>query len=162
MNSEAIRHFYAYHFSENRRLWEQSIAPLSDAQFAQESPYSHGSVRDQFLHLVQVDEVWFSDLRGTALTTVDDPAALTDRDEIGAYLTAVEEGVRGYLATLRDEMLTTKPLEGEDRDLRLWQVLLHVVNHGTDHRAQILRLLNDLGVETTSQDYIFYVYGNLV
>lgn len=162
MNSEAIRHFYAYHFSENRRLWEQSIAPLSDAQFAQESAYSHGSVRDQFLHLVQVDEVWFSDLRGTALTTVDDPAALTDRDEIGAYLTAVEEGVRGYLATLRDEMLTTKPLEGEDRDLRLWQVLLHVVNHGTDHRAQILRLLNDLGVETTSQDYIFYVYGNLV
>jgi uncharacterized damage-inducible protein DinB len=39
-------------------------------------------------------------------------------------------------------------------------VLLHVVNHGTDHRAQALRLLNDLGVETTSQDYIFYVYDH--
>ncbi|MBK6794482.1 MAG: hypothetical protein IPG80_18510 [Anaerolineales bacterium] len=37
----------------------------------------------------------------------------------------------------------------------LWQVLLHVVNHATDHRAQLLRALHDLGVDTKSQDYIF-------
>jgi hypothetical protein len=39
-------------------------------------------------------------------------------------------------------------------------VLLHVGNHGTDHRAQLLRLLNDLGVTTVSRDYIFYVYDH--
>jgi uncharacterized damage-inducible protein DinB len=43
----------------------------------------------------------------------------------------------------------------------VWQVLLHVVNHGTDHRAQILRLLNDMGVETAYQDFIFHVYEQL-
>jgi uncharacterized damage-inducible protein DinB len=58
-------------------------------------------------------------------------------------------------------MLSTKPLSGEDKDLLLWQVLLHVANHGTDHRAQALRTLHDLGVETTSQDYIFYVYEHV-
>jgi uncharacterized damage-inducible protein DinB len=60
-------------------------------------------------------------------------------------------------------MLFTRPITDpeEDRVLFAWQVLLHVVNHGTDHRAQLLRLLNDLGGETTSQDYIFYVYENL-
>jgi uncharacterized damage-inducible protein DinB len=70
--------------------------------------------------------------------------------------------MRDYLAALRDEMLFDKPIEepNEDQDLIVWQVLLHVVNHGTDHRAQLLRLLNDLGVKTTSQDYIFYVYDN--
>ena len=40
-------------------------------------------------------------------------------------------------------------------------MLLHVANHGTDHRAQILRVLHDLGVQTTSQDLIFYVYDHL-
>ena len=71
--------------------------------------------------------------------------------------------MRDYLAGLRDDMLFDKPIEEpeEDKDLIVWQVLLHVANHGTDHRAQILRLLNDLGVKTTSQDYIFYVYDNL-
>ena len=50
----------------------------------------------------------------------------------------------------------------EDQVLFVWQVLLHVVKHATDHRAQILRALNDLGVETSYQDYIFYVYENLI
>ncbi|MEW6402983.1 MAG: hypothetical protein AB1649_14385 [Chloroflexota bacterium] len=35
------------------------------------------------------------------------------------------------------------------------------MNHGTDHRAQILRSLNDLGLKTGYQDYIFYVYEHL-
>jgi len=35
-----------------------------------------------------------------------------------------------------------------------------VVNHGTDHRAQLLRALNDLGVMTEYQEYI-YAYGYL-
>jgi uncharacterized damage-inducible protein DinB len=71
--------------------------------------------------------------------------------------------MREYLAGLRDEMLFEKPIKepAEDRELFVWQVLLHVVNHGTDHRGQILRLLSDLGVATGSQDYIFYVYDNL-
>jgi len=71
--------------------------------------------------------------------------------------------MRDYLAELRDDMLFAQPIAepDEDKDLIVWQVLLDVVNHGTDHRAQILRLLNDLGVETTSQDYIFYVYDHI-
>jgi uncharacterized damage-inducible protein DinB len=70
--------------------------------------------------------------------------------------------MRDYFATLRDDMLFDKPIEEpeEDKELIVWQVLLHVVNHGTDHRAQLLRLLSDLGVKTTSQDYIFFAYDN--
>ena len=69
--------------------------------------------------------------------------------------------MRDYLAGLRDDMLIEKPFaDGEDKDLILWQVLLHAVNHGTDHRAQMLRSLHDLGVKTVSQDYIFYVYDH--
>ena len=72
--------------------------------------------------------------------------------------------MRDYLTELRDDMLFDKPIEEpeDDKDLIVWQVLLHVVNHGTDHRTQLLRLLNDLGVKTESQDYIFYVYENLM
>ena len=79
-----------------------------------------------------------------------------------AHWDNVEQTMRAYLAALRDNMLFDTPLEGEDKDLMLWQVLLHVVNHGTDHRAQVLRVLNDLGVRTTSQDYIFYVYEHVM
>ena len=161
MNADAFRHYYGYHFSENRTIWDAYITPLSEEQFTQDLGYSHGSVRNQVLHLMSVDDTWFSGLRGVEPPDPLDPAAIVDRNAIRTHWDAVEQRMRDYLAALRDDMLIEKPFaEGEDRDLILWQVLLHVGNHGTDHRAQLLRLLNDLGVRTVSQDYIFFVYDH--
>jgi uncharacterized damage-inducible protein DinB len=162
MNANAFRHFYAYHFAENRKIWDRDIAPLSHEQFTRPVDYSHGSVRDQIVHLMSTDEVWFSGLRGVEFPEPFESADSDDRNLIRERWDLVEQNMREYLANLRDDMLSEKPFtEGEDKDLLLWQVLLHVVNHGTDHRAQLLRVLHDLGVETESQDYIFYVYDNL-
>jgi uncharacterized damage-inducible protein DinB len=161
MNANAFRHFYNYHFSENRNLWGSYVALLSLEQFTQSTGYSQGSVRDQIVHLMSVDDTWFSGLRGVEIPESLNPADFPDKESIRAHWDNVEKNMRDYLSTLRDEMLFEKPFpDGEDKDLILWQVLLQVVNHGTDHRAQLLRLLNDLGVKTTSQDYIFYVYDN--
>lgn len=163
MNAEAFRHFYGYHFSENRSIWDNYVARLSHQQFAQPVDYSHGSVRDQIVHLMNVDEIWFSELRGIEPSEPLPLADFDDRESIRARWDAIEQSMRDYLAGLTDDMLFDKPIEepDEDRGLIVWQVLLQVVNHGTDHRAQLLRLLNDLGVKTTSQDYIFYVYAHL-
>jgi len=161
MNANAFRHFYDYHFSENRNMWDSTITPLSPEQFTRETGYSHGSVRNQVVHLMSVDNAWFSGLRGVEKPKKYNPAGVDDRKAIRAHWDGVEQDMRAYLAKLRDEMLFEKPFkDGEDKDLILWQVLLQVVNHGTDHRAQILRLLNDMGVKTVSQDYIFYVYDH--
>ncbi len=162
MNADSFRQFYEYHFSENRKLWDSYITPLPYEKFIQNVSYSHGSVRNQVVHLMSVDEAWFSGLRG-----VENPQPFPspngdDRKLIRAHWDEVEHNMREYLAKLQDDMLFKKPFaEGEDKDLILWQVLLHVVNHGTDHRAQTLRLLNDLGVKTSPQDFIFYVYDHL-
>lgn len=162
MNANAFRHFYNYHFAENRKIWDSYILPLSDEQFTLDLEYSHGSVRNQIVHLMSVDDTWFSGLRGVKIPEPLNPADFDDRKTLRATWDSVEQNMRDYLAKLRDDMLFEKPfVDGEDRDLILWQVLLQVVNHGTDHRAQIHRLLNDMGVKTTSQDYIFYVYDNL-
>lgn len=161
MNADAFRHLYSYHFAENRKMWNAWIMPLSQEQFTQHIGYSIGSVRNHAVHLMSVDDTWFSGLRGDEIPEWLEPADFEDRKVIREYWDAVEQKMRGYLAALRDDMLFAKPFpEGEDENLIVWQVLLHVVNHGTDHRAQMLRLLNDLGVRTGPQDYIFYVYDN--
>jgi uncharacterized damage-inducible protein DinB len=161
MNADAFRHFYEYHFSENRKIWQSYILPLTLEQYTQTSGYSQGSVRNQLVHLMSVDETWFSALRGVEVPERRDPARFDDRNVLRTCWDEVERDMRNYLADLRDDMLFIHPFtEGVDKALILWQVLLHVVNHGTDHRAQLLRLLNDMGVETKHQDYIFYVYDH--
>lgn len=161
MNADAFRHFYDYHFAENRKIWDRYVVQLSDEQFTQHADYSRGSVQDQILHLISCDTAWFSGLRSVDIPDDINPADFPDRESIRAHWDKVEQMMRVYLAELRDDMLFHTPLEGEDKDLIVWQVLLHVVNHGTDHRAQLLRQLNDLGVKTEYQDYIFYVYEKL-
>jgi uncharacterized damage-inducible protein DinB len=162
MNANAFRHFYNYHFTENRKIWDTCVTSLTHEQFIQNVGYSAGSVRNQIVHLMSVDDTWFIGLRGVEIPESLDPASFDDRKIIRAHWDTVEQNMREYLAKLRDDMLLEKPFaDGEDKDLILWQVLLHVVNHGTDHRAQLLRLLSDLGVKTAPQDYIFYVYDHL-
>ena len=160
MNTQAFRHFFDYHFSENRITWDRYVMQLTDAQFVQSTPYSLGSVRNHIAHLMWVDDTWFSGLRGAPLPEPLDPTAFTDRASLRAYWDRIEAEMRAYLADLRDDALFEKPLQGEDENLIVWQVLLHVVNHGTDHRAQILRVISDFGMKTVSQDYIFYVYDH--
>lgn len=162
MNAEAFRHLYGYHFAENRKIWDEYIVPLSHERFTQAVVYSHGSVRDQIVHLLDVDDVWFSELQGVEPLEPIPSADGDDRALIRVHWDRVERRMRAYLAALQDDMLFEKPIKEpeEDRNLIVWQVLIHVANHGTDHRAQLLRLLNDLGVKTTAQDYIFHVYDN--
>ena len=161
MNADAFRHFYNYHFAENHVVWKH-VASLTFEQFTQPVAYSHGSVRDQIVHLIDAEQMWFSELRDVRPLELPSPSDVDDRDSIRAFWDAVEQDIRAYLTELRDDMLFTKPIKEPDEDqiLIVWQVLLHVANHATDHRAQLLRVLHDLGVETKSQDYIFYVYDN--
>jgi uncharacterized damage-inducible protein DinB len=161
MNADAFRHLYDYHFAENRKIWDRFIIPLSQDLFTQDVDYSVGSVRNQTVHLMSCDDFWFSGLRGFEMPEMLDPANFEGREKIRTHWDNIEQTMRDYLAELRDDMLFEKPLSGGDKDLLLWQILLHVANHGTDHRAQLLRLLNDLGVETAPQDYIFYIFDNM-
>jgi uncharacterized damage-inducible protein DinB len=162
MNADAFRQLYDYHFSENRKLWDACILTLTQEHFMQPVPYSVGSVRNHIVHLINVDEAWFSDLRGVDPDQASPPLESDDRAVIRARWDAVEAQMRAYLQALTDDMLFTKPFPaGEDTELILWQVLLHVANHGTDHRAQLLRLLHDLGVKTGPQDYVFYLYDRM-
>src|SRR6266849_2766546 len=100
MNADAFRHFYDYHFSENRNIWDTYIAALSDEQFAQNVSYSHGSVRNQIVHLMSVDDSWFSGLRGVEIPDSLEPASFVDRNSIRADWDAVEQRMRDYLAKL--------------------------------------------------------------
>lgn len=159
MNANAFRHFYDYHFALNRKIWNDLIVPLDQKRFVQDIDYSVGSVRNQIVHLVSVDNAWFSGLRRVEMPPWLKPEDFNDKDVIRTLWDEVEQNMRDYLATVTDEMLLEHPFpdNDEDKNLILWQVLLHVANHGTDHRAQILRLLHDLGVKTPPQDYVFYI-----
>jgi uncharacterized damage-inducible protein DinB len=116
VNADAFRHFYGYHFTENRKSWDSYVSQLSDEQFTQDVGYSHGSVRNQIVHIISVDDTWFSGLRGVEIPERLNPADFSDRESIRVHWDKVEQSMRDYLAELRDDMLFDKPLSGVESD----------------------------------------------
>ncbi len=158
MNADSLRQLYNYHFAMNQFIWHRFIVSLTQEQFEQPVEYSVGSVRNQIVHLINVDYSWFHDLQGQVPPDWRIPEEMSDRNTIRAWWDEVVAFQKAYLATLTDEMAAAHPIEGEDSIFAAWQVLLHVANHGTDHRAQILRAIHDMGYETMPQDIVFYWY----
>lgn len=162
MNADAFRDLYEYHFKINRKIWDTSVMALTDEQFTQTVDYSIGSVRNQVVHMLNIDDRWFCGLRGLEAPGFLNPVHFPDRGVIRAKWDAVEADMRAYLTGLRDEMLLGPAFGAADSSgFRLWQVLIHVANHGTDHRGQLLRLLHDAGAPSFPQDYIFHVMGRM-
>lgn len=153
---EIIRTLFDYNDALNRRLWE-SIMTVSNEQFVQEVSYSRGSLRDQAIHLTTTEGGWLRGLRG-------EPDARRYRLDPGDYPTpaAGQAAWQETAAALVNYVNTLTQADLEETPPGMpgprWQALLHLANHGTDHRAQILRLLADFGAPTFEQDLIFHVW----
>ncbi|MCU0515090.1 MAG: DinB family protein [Anaerolineae bacterium] len=155
MNAAHFRELYEYHRALNRRVWFEAVMPLPEAQYRQPLPYSVGSIQQQMVHLMTIEDRWFAGLRGDPLPDFARAEDYPDRAGLRAAWDAVEDRRHEYLAALRDADL---PVLFADSGLAVWQVLFHVLNHATDHRAQTLALLHGLGAPTFPQDYAIYLW----
>lgn len=165
MNADGFRDLFNYHFTINRKIWDECVVPLTQEQFLQAMPYSVGSVRNQIVHMMDIDHIWLQDIQGAPFNGYVDPEQYRDRAQLRAEWDRIEERMRAYLDALQDQdLVQTIEIENESGDTSafiVWQGLIHMVNHGTDHRAQLLSLLNTLGGATMPQDYASYFWKTM-
>lgn len=156
MNPDHFRHLYEYHFAANRRLWEQCVVGLTPEQFRRKVSFSLGSVRHQVVHMMNMDDRWFSALRQVKVPGILNPVYFGAQAKVRKQWDEVEAIMRAYLERL-DEAELQRPI---DESAAVWQVLFHVLNHGTDHRAQTLATIGMLDLPGFSQDYYLYLIGH--
>ncbi|MEZ4669354.1 MAG: DinB family protein [Anaerolineae bacterium] len=164
MNVTYFRRLFDYTFWAHRQVWE-CVLLLSDEQFTRPCDYSIGSVHEQVVHTMAAEWLWSERVRGVSPSALFSSSDYPSRELIRTEWDSVEVGWRDYLSQLHDEQLaqplTYTSLNGRTtRQTLLWEVLAHVVNHGTDHRAQTLSLIHHVGGKTLEQDIIFYSWAH--
>jgi uncharacterized damage-inducible protein DinB len=162
MRIEYFKTLYAYNYGSYRHLWD-CIEQLNDAQFCQEVNYSVGSLRNHYIHLIGVDSRWLARLKGIPVPDFLKNEDFSERAATRVRWETVAEAVLAYVNSLNQAALDEivhfdMPQRGGAKQNPRWQILQHVVNHGTDHRAQMLRILHDLGAPTFEQDFMIYLW----
>ncbi|MEP6896147.1 MAG: DinB family protein [Chloroflexota bacterium] len=148
MNIQDIHLIYEYNYWANKKILTTS-AQVSPEQFTAPASFPYGGLHGTLLHILETEWGWRA-----LFQTIEDasdllPADYPDLASIETHWQAEEKAMRAYLATLSDEDMqghlryTTDA--GEPRDRILWHCLLHVVNHGTQHRGEAAALLTDFG-----------------
>ena len=150
MNLQDLRTLVDYHYWARDRMFD-ALEPLTTEQLNRDMGNSFESIRDTVTHLYAADWVWYSRWRGTS------PKALLTTDtfpDLAALRTAwaeLEANVRALVEEL-GEPGTTQVFEftmfsGQSSAAPFWQMLQHVVNHGSYHRGQVTTMLRQLGAE---------------
>ena len=111
-------------------------------------------------HVVGASRVWLTRMVGGDYASLDTRPAL-DFDACAVGLEMMYERWSRYLEDMTEEGLAERvayrDLKGIARESRVCDLLAHVVNHGTYHRAQIARIVREKGMTPAVTDFILWV-----
>jgi uncharacterized damage-inducible protein DinB len=163
ISPHAAQELIAYHYAAYDKLWT-IVAAITPEQFTQNTGYSLGSVQSQLIHVLGVDARWFARIAGTPLPAFQTPAEIPTITALHAAWMTNAAAIKAQTAALTDADLARvisfdMPHRGGMKNNAIWHIISHVVNHGTDHRAQILATLHTVGAPTMEQDMMFYYWG---
>ena len=153
--AQVVKQMIAYHVAHQRRLWE-CILQIDEGTFDRADSYSHGSIRNLMVHMAQTDIGWLIGLKGGGRQPRPGMENYPDRASVGALVERAAQEMTAFADSL-DETVLDQIAEGMPGPA--WQPLIHLVIHGVDHRAQVLRLVADAGGPTFEQDFIWFAWN---
>lgn len=137
-----------------------STSALTADQFTRPMGNSFSSVRDTLVHIYSAEWVWYMRWQGSSPTS---PLAAEDYPDLPSVTAAwrdLETRIRAFVDGLDDagilRELDYRQMSGQAFRSPIWQMVQHVVNHGTYHRGQITTMLRQLGADAASTDLIVF------
>lgn len=157
---EEVSKLFGYTWWANARALALAET-LSAEEFARPLGGSFPSVRETLAHMYSSEWIWFERWQGRSpagLPSGEDPSTL---EALRQKWAAVETNQRAYVAGLThaslNATLSYKSVTGDPFSHALGDVLLHVVNHATQHRGQAVTMVRQLGKPAQSTDFLVYI-----
>lgn len=163
MKLDEIKLLYAYNYWASAKILLAGVS-LKDDQFLEPTSHTYKTIRGTLSHVLAAESIW--------RMRVDEgvsPDSLLDETQFDSFMDVMacfgeeESKMRGFLARLTEEQLngtvTYKDTAGGEHTQMLWEILVHVVMHGMQHRAEAAAILTDFGHSPGDIDFIVYLRG---
>ena len=139
-----------------------AVEPLSSEQYARDLGNSFRSVRDTLVHMYSAEWVWYTRWQGTSPTEPVPFDRFADLAGLTAAWRMLETDIRTFVDGLDDQAIggaiDYRLMNGQPGRSLVWQMVQHVVNHGSYHRGQITTMLRQLGAQAPKSTDLIAFY----
>ena len=157
-DSNQLRKLVAYNEWANNKILT-AIDGMTTQELATPVDAYFGTIAGNLHHLLWATRIWLARWKGETPPGRNDPIR-------GSWREAYEEthvDFRGFVEPLTDSsanrVVAYKDTKGNSYEMVLAQLITHVINHGTHHRAETGMLLERIGRSPGDMDYVYYCLG---
>jgi uncharacterized damage-inducible protein DinB len=167
MTADLLRTFYDYDGWATAKLLDAAEDGTTDEWMAGGGTGLR-SLRDTFVHMLTAQKRFISWCDGSlpyaeARAQTLDPAAYPTVADVRRTAEELRRRWEIFTRGLSDAdaaaPLTYRTPRGEELSQPLWELMLHVANHGTQHRAEIAAMLSASGRSPGDLDFIVYLWS---
>jgi uncharacterized damage-inducible protein DinB len=149
MTFEDLQTLVEYHYWARDRVLA-SVETLSDEQLRKNLGNSFASIFDTVVHLYGADWIWCTRWNGESPMSLPAASTFPDLAAVRQAWSEEEQRIRSVLTRLGPDGVA-RPIEyrgwdGRQQAQPFWQMLQHLVNHGSYHRGQLTTMVRQLGV----------------
>ena len=151
-----LRRLVAYNQWANEKILN-AIDGMTAEELARPVDAYFGSLEKNLAHILLATRVWLARWKGATPPGLRDSITSPWPD---AY-TATHAEFKAFVESLTDanagRIVDYKNTKGKPFQMALDQLITHVVNHGTHHRAETGMLLERIGRSPGDMDYAYYL-----
>jgi len=159
MNMDNIGDLYEYNRWANAGILD-AAAKLTAEEFTKDLGNSYRSVRDTLVHIMSAEWIWLMRWKEISPKMMLLPSDFLTISALKAQWSEIENEQKDFLSDVTDESLEQVieyvNTESQSFKYRLWQMMVHVVNHSSYHRGQITTMLRQLGAEPIATDFLLF------
>jgi uncharacterized damage-inducible protein DinB len=148
MNKQDIQLLYNYNQWANAKILN-AASDVTQEEFLAVGTYPHGGLRGTLVHTLFAEWIWRNRWEGQSPTQRLKPEDFPTFQSLRERWAQEEGLLMKFVEELTDEKLNNEfnylTTDGKSFKRTLWQSMTHLVNHGTQHRAEAAALLTDLG-----------------
>ena len=160
MNKKDILLFYKYNQWANALILN-AVANVTQEEYLVPASFPHGGLRGTLVHMLFAEWIWRRRWEGISPTKRFKPEDFPTFESLHARWAEEEKALMSFVEGLSDEKLNGifryKSTDGEPHQRTLWHAMLHLVNHGTQHRTEAAAILTDLGHSPGDIDLLYFL-----
>jgi len=161
MDKSVFSTLIAYNFWANGRILAACERISADEFTRQVRPDpGWGSLRGILVHTLDAEYGWRSILQSNDVDTILEAADFADVAALNTRWEVERDAWLAYDAGLSVNSLNAGYADDPQHGPRVWQTIVHVVNHGTQHRGEAAAILTGYGQSPGEFDFDLFLKEN--